>query len=89
MNMQMISFLYRPMTSIHLSYDITGSITKCHIDSLVLKLVLLMVSQCFFCHFNVFIKIHEYVNWVTCITYHRLKALRLKLLNETTFNGLG
>ena len=35
--------LFRPKTSIHLSYDtsITGSITKCHIDtcSLVLKVV--------------------------------------------------
>ena len=37
--MQMRSFLFRPMTSIHLLYDITGSITKCHIDSLILKLV--------------------------------------------------
>ena len=41
MNMQMRKekFSLRPMTSIHLSYDITGSITKCHNDSLGLKLV--------------------------------------------------
>ena len=30
--------LFRPLTSIHLLYDITCSITKCHRDSLGLKL---------------------------------------------------
>ena len=30
MNLQMRLFSFRPMTSIHLSYDITGSIAKCH-----------------------------------------------------------
>ena len=33
----MRSFSFRRMTSIHLSYDITGSITKCHNDSLDLE----------------------------------------------------
>ena len=32
-------FSYRTRSSIDLSYDITGSITKCHNDSLGLKLV--------------------------------------------------
>ena len=31
----------RPLTSKHLSYDSTGSVTKCHSDSLGLKLVYL------------------------------------------------
>ena len=39
MNMQMRYFSSRPMTSVHLSYDITGSIAKCHKDSLGMKLV--------------------------------------------------
>ena len=30
-------FSFRRMTSINFSYDITGSITKCHNDSLDLK----------------------------------------------------
>ena len=34
---EIISFM--PMTSINLSYDITRPITKCHNDSLCLKLV--------------------------------------------------
>ena len=33
----MRSFSFRRMTSINLSYDITGSITKCHNDSLDLE----------------------------------------------------
>ena len=47
MNIQRKKFLFRPLTSIHLSYDITGPITKCHIDSFGLKSVYL-------CIFNVF-----------------------------------
>ena len=39
MNMQMRYFSYRTRSSIDLSYNITSSITKCHNDSLGLKLV--------------------------------------------------
>ena len=45
MNMQMTLFLFRPLTSIHLSYDITGSIGKCHSGSLGLELVYLWISN--------------------------------------------
>ena len=48
------------MTSIDLSYDITGSITKCHNDRLGLKLVYLWIFNDFSVIFNVFIKVHEY-----------------------------
>ena len=65
MNMQMRQFSFRPMTSIHLSYAITGSITKCHNDSFGLKLVYLLILNDIF---NVFIKIHEYANYISCIT---------------------
>ena len=37
--MQMRYFSYRTRSLIDLSYNITGSITKCHNDSLGLKLV--------------------------------------------------
>ena len=43
MNMQMRRFSYRPRSSIHLSYNITGSTTKCQNDSLGLKLVYLWI----------------------------------------------
>ena len=63
MNMQMISFSFRRMTSINLSYDITGSITKCHNDSLDLKEVYLWIYfYDFTVIFNVFIQINEYAN---------------------------
>ena len=39
MNMQMRYFSYRTRSAIDLSYNVTGSITKCHNDSLGLKLV--------------------------------------------------
>ena len=52
----------RRMTLINLSYDITGSITKCHNDSLGLKEVYLCFFYDFSVIFNVFIKIHEYAN---------------------------
>ena len=58
----MRSFSFRRMTSINLSYDITGSITKCHSDSLDLKEVYLWIFYDFTVIFNVFIKIHEYAN---------------------------
>ena len=45
----MRSFSFRRMTSMNLSYDITGSITKCHNDSLDLKEVYGFLR--FFCHF--------------------------------------
>ena len=51
MNMQMRRFSYRPRSSIHLSYNITGSTTKCQNDSLGLKLVYLWIFPFFFCHF--------------------------------------
>ena len=47
------------MTSINLSYDITGSIIKCHNGSLGLKEVYLWIFNDFSVIFNVFIKIHE------------------------------
>ena len=73
------------MTSIHLSYAITGSMTKCHKDSLGLKLVHLWIFNDFsLVFFNVFIKINEYVN---LIPYN--KRAMSKLSNETTFSGLG
>ena len=50
------------MTSINLSYAIAGSITKCHNDSLGLKLVYLRIFNDFSVIFSVFIKIHEYAN---------------------------
>ena len=45
----MRSFSFRRMTSMNLSYDITGSITKIHNDSLDLKEVYGFLR--FFCHF--------------------------------------
>ena len=65
------------MTSINLSYDITGSRTKCHNDSLGLKEVYLWIFYDISVFFIVFIKIHEYANWITCITYHKMKRLCL------------
>ena len=65
------------MTSINLSYDITGSITKCHNDSLGLKEAYLWIFYDFSVIFNIFIKIHEYENKKTCITYHKMKRLCL------------
>ena len=63
------------MTSINLSYDITGSISKCHNDSLGLKLVYLCIFNGFsVIIFNVFIKIHEYANQISCTTYHMMKG---------------
>ena len=47
MNMQMRRFSYRPRSSIHLSYNITGSTTKCQNDSLGLKLVYLWIFYVF------------------------------------------
>ena len=55
-------FSFRRMTSIDLSCDIIGSITKCHNDSLDLKEVYLWMFYDFSVIFNVFIKIHEYAN---------------------------
>ena len=53
------------MTSIHLLYDITGSITKYHNDSLGMKVVYLWILTIdFSVLFNVFIKIHEYANYI-------------------------
>ena len=62
------------MASIDLSYDITGSIIKCHNDSLGLKLVYLLILMIFSVIFHVFIKIHEYENYRSCITNHRIKG---------------
>ena len=50
------------MTSINLSYDITGLLTKCHNDCLGLKLVYLRIFDDFSVVVIVFIKIHEYAN---------------------------
>ena len=50
------------MTSINLSYDITGSITKLHNDSLGLKEVNLWIVYDFSVILAFFIKIHEYAN---------------------------
>ena len=65
------------MPSINLLYDITGSITKCHNYSLVLKYGVLWIFNYFSVIFNVFIKIHEYANKITYITYHKMKELCL------------
>ena len=62
------------MTSINMSYDITGSITKCHNDRLGLKLVYLWMFYYFSVILNVFIKIHEYANSITSTSYHMLKG---------------
>ena len=62
------------MASTDLSYDITGSITKCHNDSLGLKLVYLRILMIFSVIFHVFIKIHEYEYYISCMTYHRIKG---------------
>ena len=62
MNMQIRQFSFRSMTSINLSYDITGLLTKCHNDCLGVKLVYLWIFNDFSVSFNVFIKIHEYAN---------------------------
>ena len=61
MNMKM-KFSFRRMASIHLSYDITGSIIKWHNDSLGLKEIYGIFERFFLSFFNVFIKIHEYAN---------------------------
>ena len=68
--MQMRSFSFRPMTSIHLSYAITDSITKCYNDSLGLKLAYLWVFNDFSVIFYVFIKIREYANKISYTTFH-------------------
>ena len=62
MNIQMRLFSYRPKSSINLSYDITGSITKYHNDSLGLTLTDLWLLQDFSAILYVFIKIYEYAN---------------------------
>ena len=62
MNMQMRRFSYRPRSSIHLSYNITGSTTKCQNDSLEPEISLFMDFLRFSVIFNVFIKINEYAN---------------------------
>ena len=59
MNVQMRQFSYRTRASINVSYDITGSITKCHNGSLGLKLVYLWILKTFL---PLFIKINEYAN---------------------------
>ena len=43
MNILMRSFSFRRMPSMNLSYDITGSVTKCHNDTLDLKEVYLWI----------------------------------------------
>ena len=48
------------MTSINLSYDMIGSITNFHNDTLGLKLAYLLISTFFSVIFDVFINIHEY-----------------------------
>ena len=59
----MRSFSFRRISSINLSHDIGGSITKCHNDSLDLtEEVYLWIFYDFSVIFNVFIKIHEYAN---------------------------
>ena len=50
------------MTSMNLSYDITGSRTKCHNDSLGLEEAYLWIFYDFSVIFNIFIKIHECEN---------------------------
>ena len=57
------------MASIILSSVITGAITMCHNDRLEMKLGHLLFFMCFFCHFKVLIKIHEYanLNFLFCI----------------------
>ena len=75
--MQMRSFSYRPRSSINVSYNITGSITKCQNDSLVLKLVYYGFLTLFLSFFDVFIKIHEYANSKIGITYYKMKGLYL------------
>ena len=63
------------MTSIYLSYDITGSISKCHNDSLGLKFVYLWIFNDFSVIFIFFfIKIHEYAHLIFCITFHIMKG---------------
>ena len=52
----------------NLSYDITVSLTKCHNDSLGLKLFMDFLTI-FSVIFNVFIKIHEYAKIIICATY--------------------
>ena len=75
MNMPMGQFLPRPMKSINLSIDFSGSITKCYNpDSLGLKLVWLWI----FNDFSVFfIKFHEYARKTIYIIYHTIKGLCL------------
>ena len=58
MNMQMRSFSFRHRSSINLTYDLIGSITKCHNNSMVLKVYLWIFKD--FLSFS--IKIHEYAN---------------------------
>ena len=60
--MQMKYFLYRTGSSINLSYDITDSITKCHNDSLGLKLVHFSIFKYVLPFSFIFMKINEYAN---------------------------
>ena len=62
MNMQMRSFSFRVLTSIKLSFDVTGRIAECHNYSLGLKSVKLWVLKICLSFFNVFIKVHEYAS---------------------------
>ena len=71
MNMQMRQFSNRTRSSINSPHDITRSITKCHDDSLGLKLV----HVWFFGLFHIFIKIYEYASKIICIAYHKKKGL--------------
>ena len=75
--MQMRSFSYRTRSSINSSFDITGSITKCHNDSLGLKLVHLLIFKDSSAIFHVFMKINEYANYIIYISYHRKQGLFL------------
>ena len=65
-------------------------ITKCHNDSLGLKLVYICILTIFLSFFNVFINIHEYAKLSTCMLYNFPYDKRAisKRSNEINFSGL-
>ena len=67
------------MASTNLSNRIIDTITRSHNNSLGLKLVFYGITDFFFFHFNVLMKIHEYAIKIISITYHRIKGICLSL----------
>ena len=84
--MQMRYFSNRPMSSINLSYDITGSKPKCHNDSLGLKLVYLWIFNDISVIFHVFSFIVEL--FIFPLFQHILKELKYATHKNSTVTSV-